>query len=138
MSSLYDCDLALQTKPSSLYRHQRRLGLHRVGYKEGDLTSGSPRLSSTQRRVPSGHGTKSLSLVSSRSNSPTKVNSPAVRIPPNPGLPQSPFSQILPKRKTRNRGIRPRTPTKSYPKRKLLPQFNDEAPEPIPPEGVLD
>ena len=24
-------------------------------------------------------------------------------------------------------------PTKSYPKRKLLPQFDDEAPEPIPP-----
>ena len=35
------------------------LGLHRVGYKEGDLISGSPSLSSMQRRVPSRHGTKS-------------------------------------------------------------------------------
>ena len=29
--------LVLQTKPSGLYRHPRGLGLHRVGYKEGDL-----------------------------------------------------------------------------------------------------
>ena len=34
----YDCMfLVLRTKPSSLYRHRRGLGLHRVGYKEGDL-----------------------------------------------------------------------------------------------------
>ena len=29
--------VALQTKPSGLYRHRRGLGLHRVGYREGDL-----------------------------------------------------------------------------------------------------
>ena len=29
--------VVLQTKPSGLYRHRRGLGLHRVGYKEGDL-----------------------------------------------------------------------------------------------------
>ena len=29
--------VVLQTKPSGLYRHQRGLGLHRVGYREGDL-----------------------------------------------------------------------------------------------------
>ena len=54
--------LSLRTKPSGLYRQRRRLGLHRVGYKEGDLTSESPRFSSTQRRVPSGHGMKSSIL----------------------------------------------------------------------------
>ena len=34
-------------------------GLHGVGYKEGNIISGSPSLSSTQRRVPSGHVTES-------------------------------------------------------------------------------
>ena len=29
--------VVLQTKPSGLYRHWRGLGLHRVGYKGGDL-----------------------------------------------------------------------------------------------------
>ena len=51
--------VVLWTKPSGLYRHRRRLGLHRVSYIEGDLTSKLPSLPSTQRRVPSGHGTKS-------------------------------------------------------------------------------
>src|SRR4051812_50214850 len=31
------CCCVLRTKPSGLYRHRRGLGLHRVGYKEGDL-----------------------------------------------------------------------------------------------------
>ena len=29
--------LVLWTKPSSLYRHRRGIGLHKVGYKGGDL-----------------------------------------------------------------------------------------------------
>ena len=29
--------VVLRTEPSGLYRHRRGLGLHRVGYKEGDL-----------------------------------------------------------------------------------------------------
>ena len=29
--------LVLRTKPFGLYRHRRGLGLHRVGYKGGDL-----------------------------------------------------------------------------------------------------
>ena len=29
--------VVLRTKPSGLYRHRRGLGLHRVGYKGGDL-----------------------------------------------------------------------------------------------------
>ena len=51
--------VVLRTKPSGIYRHRRGLGLHRVGYKETNIISGSPSLSSTQRRVPSGHGTES-------------------------------------------------------------------------------
>ena len=54
--------VVLRTKPSGLYRHWRELGLHGVDYKEGDLTSESPSLSSMQRRVPTGHGTKSSIL----------------------------------------------------------------------------
>ena len=48
--------LVLWTKPSGLYRHRRGLGLHRVGYREGNL--------------PSGHGTKSSILY---------LHSPTVR-----------------------------------------------------------
>ena len=29
--------VVLRTKPFGLYRHRRGLGLHRVGYREGDL-----------------------------------------------------------------------------------------------------
>ena len=47
--------LVLRTKPSGLYRHQRGLGLHRVGYNG---------------KVPSGHGTKSSILY---------LHSPGVR-----------------------------------------------------------
>ena len=63
--------LVLWTKPSSLYRQRRGLGLHRVGYREGDLTSELPSLPSTQRRVPSEHGTKSWVLY---------LHSPTVRL----------------------------------------------------------
>ena len=45
-----------------------QLGLHKVGYKEGNIISGSPSLFSTQRRVPSGHG---YSLQSSYLHSPS-------------------------------------------------------------------
>ena len=62
--------VVLRTKPSGLYREQRGIGLYRVGYKEGYLTSGSPSLSSMQRSVPSGHGTKSSILY---------LHSPTVR-----------------------------------------------------------
>ena len=54
--------VVLRTKPSGLYGHRRGLGLHKVGYREGDLTSESPSLPSTQRRVPPGHGTKTSVL----------------------------------------------------------------------------
>ena len=51
-----------------------------------------PSLPSTQRRVPSGHGTKSSILYL---HSPAKVYSPAVRGPLNPGLPQGTDPQSL-------------------------------------------
>ena len=51
----------LQT--SGLYRHRIGLGLHRVGYNgRRSWISASPRLPSTPRKVPSGHGTKSSIL----------------------------------------------------------------------------
>ena len=62
--------LVLRTKPSGLYRHRRGLGLHRAGYREGDLHPNHQVLPSTQRRVPSGHGTKSSILY---------LHSPTVR-----------------------------------------------------------
>ena len=49
-------------KPSGLYRHRRGLGLHKVGYKGGDIHIVLPSLPSMPSRVPSGHGTKSSIL----------------------------------------------------------------------------
>ena len=57
-------------EPSGLYRHRRGLGLHRVGLQRRRSTSQLPSLPSMQRRVPSGHGTKSLILY---------LHSPTVR-----------------------------------------------------------
>ena len=54
--------LVLWTKPSGLYRHWRGLGLHRVGYKGGDLHIRIAKLAFHAKRVPSGHGTKSSIL----------------------------------------------------------------------------
>ena len=62
--------LVLRTKPFGLYRNRRGLGLHRGGLQRRRSTSGSPSLSSTPRRVPSGHGTKSSILY---------LHSPTVR-----------------------------------------------------------
>ena len=33
----YDCMLSYGLKPSGLYRHRKGLGLHKVGYKGGDI-----------------------------------------------------------------------------------------------------
>ena len=78
----------LRTKLSGLYRHQRGLELHRVGYKEGDLHIHIAKLAFHAKESPIRTRAEVLSLVSSRFNSPNVVHSPAVRIPPNPGLPQ--------------------------------------------------
>ena len=79
--------LSLRTKPSGLYRHRKGLGLHRVGYREGDHIR-IAELTFHAKESPIRTRDEALSLASSRSNSPAKVYSPAVRIPPNPGLPQ--------------------------------------------------
>ena len=80
--------LVLRTKPSSLYRHRRGLGLHKVGYRERNLYIGITKLTFHAKESPIQTRDEVLSLVSSRSNSPTKVYSPAVRIPPYLGLPE--------------------------------------------------
>ena len=53
--------VVLRTKPSGLYRHQRRIGLRGVTEKEIYISE-LPSLPSTQRRVPYGHMTKSSIL----------------------------------------------------------------------------
>ena len=77
--------VVLRTKSSGLYRHRRGLGLHRVGYKGGDLHIRIAKLSFHAKERPTRTQHKVFNLVS---NSPAKVYSPAVRGPPNPGLPQ--------------------------------------------------
>ena len=80
--------VVLQTKPSGLYRHRRGQGLHRVGYKGVDLHIRIAKLAFHAKESPIRTRDEVLTLVSSRSNSPAKGYNPAVRIPPNPGLPQ--------------------------------------------------
>ena len=63
--------VVLWTKPSGLYRHRRGLGLHRDGYREGNLHIRIAKLACTQRRVPPGHLTKSSILY---------LHSPTVRL----------------------------------------------------------
>ena len=78
----------LRTKSSGLYRHREDLGLHKVGYKEGNLDIPSPSLPSTPRRVPSGHW---WSLRSSYLHCPSvrpMANRPDARGPLSPGFPQ--------------------------------------------------
>ena len=79
--------ILVRTKPSGLYRHRRRLGLYKVGYRERNLHIWMPSLPSTPRRVPSGHRRESLVLY---------LHSPLVRPmspmpdaqgPLRPGLP---------------------------------------------------
>ena len=41
-----------RTKPSGLYRHWRGLGLHRVGYRKGNLHIRSPKLASHAKERP--------------------------------------------------------------------------------------
>ena len=64
------------------------LGLHRVGYKVGDLHIRIAKLAFHAKESSTRTRDEVFSLVSSRFNSPDVVHSPTVRIPPNPGLPQ--------------------------------------------------
>ena len=80
--------VVLQTKPFGLYRHQRELGSLRVGYKEGDLHICIAKLAFHAKESHTRVRDEVFNLVYSWSNSPAKGYSPAVRGPPNPGLPQ--------------------------------------------------
>ena len=55
----------LQTKPSGLYRHQRGLGLHRVGYKGGDLHIRIAKLAFHAKESPIRTRDEVINLVSS-------------------------------------------------------------------------
>ena len=57
--------VVLRTKPSGLYRHRRGLGLHRVGYKEGDLHIGIAKLAFHAKESPIRTRDEAFNLVSS-------------------------------------------------------------------------
>ena len=57
--------VALRTKPSGLYRYQRGLGLHRVGYKGEDLHIRIAKLAFHAKESPIRTRDEVLSLVSS-------------------------------------------------------------------------
>ena len=67
--------LVLRTKPSGLYRHRRRLGLHRVGYREGDLHIRIVKLAFHAKESPTRTRTKSSILY---------LHSPTVRLSMDP------------------------------------------------------
>ena len=80
--------IPIQTKPSGLYRHRRGLGFTQSRLQRRRSNIRIAKLVFHAKESPIRTRDEVLSLVSSRSNSPAKVYSPAVRIPPNPGLPQ--------------------------------------------------
>ena len=82
----------LRTNLSGLYRHQRGLGFTWSRLQEMKHNIQIAKLAFHAKESPIQTRAEVLSLVSSRFNSPDIVHSPAVRIPPYPGLPQSPRS----------------------------------------------
>ena len=78
----------IQTKPSGLYRHRRGLGFTQSRLQRNRSNIRIAKLVFHAKESPIRTRDEVLSLVSSRSNSPAKVCSPAVRIPLNLGLPQ--------------------------------------------------
>ena len=83
----------LRTNLSGLYRHRRGLGFTWSRLQGRKYNIRIARLAFHAKESPIRTRAKVLSLVSSRFNSPDVVHSPAVRIPPNPGLPQYPLNQ---------------------------------------------
>ena len=73
--------VVLRTKPSGLYRHRRGLGLHRVGYREGNLHIQIAKLAFHAKESPPGHGTKSSILYL---HSPTVRHKYIVRLSEDP------------------------------------------------------
>ena len=78
----------IRTKPSGLYRHRRGLGFTWSQLQGRKHNNRIAKLAFHAKESPIRTRDGVLSLVSSRSNSPDDIYSPAVRIPPNPGLPQ--------------------------------------------------
>ncbi len=78
----------LRTNLSGLYRHRRGLGFtrNRLQGTKHNIQIAKLVFHAKESHIRTRDGV--LSLVSSRSNSPDDVYSPAVHIPPNPGLPQ--------------------------------------------------
>ena len=74
----------IRTKPSGLYRHRRGLGFTQSRLQRRKYNIGIAKLVFHAKESPIRTRDEVLSLVSSRSISPAKVYSPAVRIPPNP------------------------------------------------------
>ena len=79
--------VSLRTKPSSLYRHGRGLRFTWSRLQRRKYNIRIAKLVFHAKESPIWTRDEVLSLVSSRSNSPAKVYSPAVHISPNPGLP---------------------------------------------------
>ena len=65
--------LSYGLKPSGLYRQRRGLGLHRVGYKEGDLHIRIAKLAFHAKENPILTRDEVFNLVSSLSNSPDEA-----------------------------------------------------------------
>ena len=79
----------LRTILSGLYRHRRGLGFTWSRLQGRKYNIRIAKLVFHAKESPIRTRAEVLSLVSSRFNSPDDVYSPAVRIPPNPGLPHS-------------------------------------------------
>ena len=78
----------LSTNLSSLYRHWRGLGFTWSRLQGRKHNIRIAKLAFHAKESPIRTRAEVLSLVSSRFNSLYDVYSPAIRIPPNPGLPQ--------------------------------------------------
>ena len=82
----------LRTNLSGLYRHRRGLGFTRSRLQGRKYNLRIAKLVFHAKESPFRTRDGVLGLVSSRSNSPDDAYSPAVWIPPNPGLPQDPLN----------------------------------------------
>ena len=78
----------LRTNLSGLYRHRRGIGFTWSRLQGRKHNIRIAKLAFHAKESPIRTRAKVLSLVSSRFNSTDVVHSPAVRIPPNPELPQ--------------------------------------------------
>ena len=79
----------LRTNLFGLYRHRRGLGFRWSRLQGRKYNIRIAKLAFHAKKSPIRTRAEVLSLVSSRFNSPDDAYSPAVQIPPYPGLPQS-------------------------------------------------